>query len=156
VIPGIEVRTDLGDLIGLFVQEQIEPGDFKSVAEKIVSQGGLAVLPHPYTRHIVTKELLKSVDIMEVMNGRSSHSKNTKAKKIALELGKPAIAGSDSHFSFEIGRVRTRFFRRPSNFEEFRKLILGGRREFIGRESTFVVHGLSFATETLRRVMDFL
>ena len=39
VIPGIEVKTDMGDLIGLYVQEEIKSRDFYDVIDEIRDQG---------------------------------------------------------------------------------------------------------------------
>jgi len=154
IVPGIEVKTDMGDVIGLYVQDEIKARGFREVVEEIRRQDGLVVLPHPYNRHEgVIEELTSYVDAVEVLNGRSSRVKNAKALRLANDLDKPAIACSDSHFSFEIGRVRTKFYSDPSSLEELRKLILNGEREFIGKESSFIVHGFSFAIEIIKRVV---
>jgi predicted metal-dependent phosphoesterase TrpH len=110
VIPGIEVKTDIGDVIGLYVQNEIRTKRFHEVVEELRRQDGLVVLPHPYNGHKGLGEIVSHVDVVEVLNGRSSHVKNAKALRLANYLDKPAIACSDAHFSFEIGRVRTKFF----------------------------------------------
>jgi predicted metal-dependent phosphoesterase TrpH len=152
VIPGVELRTDVGDVIGLYVQDEIKARDFNGVVEEIKNQDGLVVLPHPYNGHEEVEELVSYVDIVEVLNGRSSHIKNAKALRLANDLGKPAIACSDSHFSFEIGRIKTRFYGEHYSPEELRNLILEGDRELIGTESSFMVHGFSFAVMVIKRV----
>lgn len=154
IVPGIEVKTDIGDVIGLFVQDEIKARGFHEVVEEIRRQDGLVVLPHPYNRHEgVVEELISYMDVVEVLNGRSSRVKNVKALRLANDLDKPAIACSDSHFSFEIGRMKTKFYSGPGSLEELRKLILNGKREFIGKESSFIVHGFSFATGVIKRVV---
>ena len=154
IIPGVEVKTDMGDVTGLYVQDGIKARDFHRVVDEIRRQDGLVVLPHPYNRHEgVIEELASYVDVVEALNGRSSRVKNAKALRLANDLDKPAIACSDSHFSFEIGRFRTRFHTQPCSSEELRKLILNGKREFIGKESSFMVHGFSFATGIIKRVV---
>ena len=154
VIPGVEVKTDIGDVIGLYIQDEIKAREFHEVVEEIRRQDGLVVLPHAYTKHKgVVKELITYMDVVEVLNGRSSHVKNAKALRLANDLDKPAIACSDAHFSFEIGHVKTKFYSDASSLEELRKLILNGKREFIGKESPFIVHGFSFATEIIKRAL---
>lgn len=153
IIPGIEVKTNIGDVIGLYVQDEIKVRGFQEVIEEIRRQGGLVVLPHPYNGHEgVVEELVNYVDVVEVLNGRSSRAKNAKALTLAEDLDKPAIACSDSHFSFEIGCVKTKFYSYPRTPEELRKTLLNGKREFMGKESSFIVHGFSFATEITKRV----
>jgi len=154
VIPGVEVKTDKGDVIGLYVQDEVKAREFYTVIEEIRLQDGLVVLPHPYNGHKgFVEELISYVDVVEVLNGRSSHVKNAMALRLANDLDKPSIACSDSHFSFEIGRVKTKFCSDPSSPEELRRLILNGKRVFIGKESSFIVHGFSFATGIIKRVV---
>ena len=153
VIPGIEVKTDVGDLIGLYVQEEIKSRSFYDVIDEIRDQDGLVVLPHPYCGHKgAVKELVKLVDLIEAVNGRCSHTKNVKAYQLAKEMGKPVVACSDAHFSFEIGRIKTKFYSGVSGPEELRKEILNCKRDLIGRESPFIIHGLTFAIEILKRM----
>jgi predicted metal-dependent phosphoesterase TrpH len=154
VIPGIEVRTDRGDVIGLYVQDAIKVAGFLDVVDEIRRQDGLVVLPHPYNGREGVEKLANLVDVVEVLNGRCSFIENSKAFRLADEIDKPPIACSDAHFSFEIGRVKTRFYAEPSDPEELRKLILNGKREFIGRESPFIVHGLSFTVEVIKRLYN--
>jgi len=154
VIPGIEVKTDMGDLIGLYVQEEIKSRSFYDVVDEIRSQGGLVVLPHPYSGHSGTvKELARLADLIEAVNGRCSHARNAKACHLAEETGKPAIACSDAHFAFEIGRVKTKFYSKVSSSEELRKAILSCKRDLVGGQSPFFVHGLTFAIEILKRII---
>lgn len=154
IIPGVEVKTDMGDVIGLYVQDEIKAREFPEVVEEIRCQDGLVVLPHPYNRHEgVVEELITYVDVVEVLNGRNSRVKNAKALRLANDLDMPAIACSDAHFSFETGHVKTKFYSDPSSLEELRKLILNGKREFIGKESPFIVHGFSFATGVIKRAV---
>ena len=48
LIPGVEVSTEYGHLLGLFVREPIGTRRFAEAVERIHSQGGLAVLAHPF------------------------------------------------------------------------------------------------------------
>lgn len=153
VIPGIEVKTNVGDLIGLFVYENIKSKDFVGSIDEIRDQGGLAVLPHPYNKHMGDIDLAATqVDLIEVLNGRISRGKNEKARKLAMNLDKPMVGGSDAHTSFEIGRIRTRLYENPCNLHELKEILLCGKREIVGRESPFIVHGFSFATELFKRL----
>ncbi len=106
VIIGSEISTDYGDVIGLFLNENIRSRVFEEVVDEIRDQNGLVVLPHPYRRKkFLSLDLLDQVDLLEGINGRSSNASNQRATKLAREIRKKSIAGSDSHFAFELGRV---------------------------------------------------
>lgn len=153
IISGIEVKTDVGDVIGLYVQDEMKLGNFHMVVEEIRHQDGLVVLPHPYNGHEgAVEELVSYVDVVEALNGRSSRVKNAKALRLANDLDIPAIACSDAHFSFEVGHMKTKFYSDIGSPQELRKLILTDDRVFIGKESPFIVHGFSFATGIIKRV----
>jgi hypothetical protein len=110
-IPGEEIRTDRGDLIGLFLNEGIaRKTPFEEAIDKIHSQGGLAYLPHMYdrTRHgaIPSKPETSKLDIIETFNARCPVEEyNRKAQNFATQNSKPGAVGSDSHFLFEFGKT---------------------------------------------------
>jgi hypothetical protein len=152
VILGIEIRTNQGDIVGLFVQNEIDSREFYEVVEEIKRQGGIAILSHPYRGHEKPKSIIKYVDAVEALNGRCLPNENIKAKKLAKVTNTPTVAGSDAHFSFEIGCVRTRFCKELSDTEELRRAILNGDRLLIGKEAPMLVHALSFLVEIIKRV----
>ena len=108
-IPGEEIRTDKGDLIGLYLNEVIPKNTpFFDALEKIHEQGGIAYLPHMYDKTrkgvIPTKEEVAKLDIIEVFNARCPfESYNTKAEAFATENKLVKAIGSDSHFLMEFG-----------------------------------------------------
>lgn len=103
VIVGSEIATEAGDIIGLFLEHEVESGDSLNVIDEIHRQGGVAVLPHPRRRHRLNEEILRSVDIIECFNSRASKASNRDAGKLAEEYGKPVVCGSDAHRCSEIG-----------------------------------------------------
>src|SRR5262245_37400819 len=54
VIIGAEYYTQAGDIIGLFLREEITTRDPLELIDEIHRQGGIAVLPHPYHGHTLT------------------------------------------------------------------------------------------------------
>ena len=111
-IPGEEISTGKGDLIGLYLNEPIaKKTSFPEAIDLIHSQGGLAYLPHMFdaTRAGVSSpELAKKVDIIEIFNARSVMKDfNMKAEAFANANGIPGAAGSDSHFLSEFGSTYT-------------------------------------------------
>ena len=112
-IPGEEILTDRGDLIGLFVNELIPKGTpFLEAIDRVHEQGGLTYLPHMYDygrsgKHASDAEAAKA-DIIEAFNARCMRTEfNEKAEAFARKHGKPMAAGSDSHFLFEFGKTYT-------------------------------------------------
>lgn len=114
VIPGEEVMTSEGEIIGLWLSERVEPGltPEETVAE-IRRQGGAVYVPHPYDekrwRTVLRPEALRrvagEVDCIEVHNGRNADpSFDEEQERIANELGIPAVIGADAHCFFEVGR----------------------------------------------------
>ena len=110
-IPGIEVTTDRGDLIGLFVEEdntRYHKGmDFFEMLDRVHEDGGISILPHPFDhirKHAVRDEsLTPHVDVVEGYNSRSVfESANQRALEIALKYRKPITSGSDAHLPVEV------------------------------------------------------
>lgn len=125
VVVGSEIKTDHGDLIGLFLNEEIKSRTFFEAAEEIKDQGGIVVLPHPYRRKIFPDlEMLKKVDVFEGVNGRTSKELNQKAQSLAISLSKPVIGGSDAHFSFELGKLMNCSSHYFNDEEELRRVIV--------------------------------
>ncbi|HDM24971.1 metal-dependent phosphoesterase [Euryarchaeota archaeon ex4484_162] len=103
VIPGIEISTSDGHLIGLGVKEIIPRGlSVEETVEKIIETGGVPVVPHLFrTMSGIKKEKLrliyKKVPAIEVFNSYSLSKTNVKVKKIAIELKLGGTGGSDAH-----------------------------------------------------------
>jgi len=110
IIIGHEVSTNLGHVLAYNIKKDIKPGDFYQIIKEIHNQGGLAVVAHPFRiwPHLRFKanlrDVSKEIDGIEGLNGRVMFGfSNRKAERTAKELGKAIIAGSDAHFSYEIG-----------------------------------------------------
>lgn len=113
IIVGEEIKTDEGDLIGLFMTKKIPKWTpLRDAAEMIKDQGGIVYVPHPFEimRSGIPKkkleEILPLVDIIESFNARYIFpTGNLRAARFALYYEKPDAAGSDSHSFGEIGRA---------------------------------------------------
>lgn len=114
VIPGIEVSSAHGDVIGLYLHKAIPPR--LPVSETITlirEQGGLVYLPHPFDvmrrgtiASQVRDEAAAEADIIEVLNGRSLTPLAVRnAQGLARLRAKPGGAGSDAHGRTEVGRA---------------------------------------------------
>jgi len=115
IIISSEVSTDRGDLIGLFLLDEIKSTRFEDVADEIHDQGGLTMLPHPFDTNrrsacFPTAEDARLFDAVEIQNGRYSSDKPVElASAYATTHNIPAVGNSDAHFIYEIGSLRTCF-----------------------------------------------
>ncbi len=112
-IPGEEVGTDRGDVIGLYISEHIPKKiPFSEALDRIHEQGGITYLPHMFdsTRAgiVPDNEDIPKIDIIETFNARSiMQSYNEKAEAFADKHRKLKAAGSDTHFLSEFGKTYT-------------------------------------------------
>jgi predicted metal-dependent phosphoesterase TrpH/glycosyltransferase involved in cell wall biosynthesis len=127
VIPGEEVKTlDQGEVIGLFLQEEIPRGlSFGETIAAIREQGGLVYLPHPFDRlHAIPDPAtlhahLAEIDVLEVFNARLLRdSFNDEALRFARKYRLLHGAGSDAHVLQGVGTgaMRMRRFEGPEEF----------------------------------------
>jgi predicted metal-dependent phosphoesterase TrpH len=114
VIPGEEILTSDGEVIGFFLSQEIPSKlSMKETVAQIKAQDGLVCIPHPYDRlrfsvfrDQVFDDIMPDVDIIEAFNARSlSPGSSTRARELARKYGKPASAGSDAHTIPEIGNA---------------------------------------------------
>lgn len=130
VVVGEELRTQLGEIIGLFLTERIPFGvGPREAAERIRAQGGVVYVPHPFDpmrsnlRADVIDDLVAAglVDAIEVRNGKTSlEHLNQQAADYAVEHGLLAGAGSDAHVPSAWGCVYVEMpdFDGPESFKE--------------------------------------
>ncbi len=113
VIPGVEVFTRDGEVIGLYVREDIPKGTpLTEAVDRIREQGGLVYLPHPFDvfrRGAVSgrerDNAARLADVVEVCNGRALGPRaGAKSGRLAALHGKSRGAGSDAHHKREVGR----------------------------------------------------
>lgn len=151
VIPAVELETDAGHIMGLFVESDIRVKNIDEAIDEIKDQDGVAVLVHPARMHGTNlKEVANKIDVIEALNGRTRRWENLKAKDLALKFNKPVIAGSDAHLGFEIGCIRTVFEDASRTLEEIRKHVINGKRMLLGRESCYIVHAFSFGIQVVK------
>lgn len=113
VIVGEEVKTSQGEVLGLFLSEDV-PAQLTAAEtiERIHAQGGVAGAPHPYDmfRSGLHPEVLDAVagslDFIEGLNARMIvGAANDKAREYATARNIPMSAASDAHSPREIGRA---------------------------------------------------
>lgn len=153
VIPGTEIKTDRGDVIGLFIDAEIKSKLFEDVVKEIADRGGISVLPHPYRRKCDPAGLTGIVDLLEVVNSRSRTTENEDARALAHKFHKKAVAGSDAHNYFEIGMARTEIHDSINSLEELKVALLTGDQTCKGKSSPYLLsHGLSLLSSRFKRM----
>jgi predicted metal-dependent phosphoesterase TrpH len=149
VLIGQEIRTTTGDLIGLFLDEAIEPGLAASEAIAAVrAQGGLVGIAHPFDRFrgslgrteaAALETIAGLVDWIEAWNARLIIGDgNVRAAELAMRLGVPGVAVSDAHTTIEVGIAGTALEGDPSSAEGLRAALAGPRKLVTGRASAYV------------------
>lgn len=114
VIPGEEITTTEGELIGLFLKERIAPKQSpEETVRQIKAQGGLVLLQHGFDplkryrlRPEATLRIADDIDIVETFNSRlSRHHWNRVAEAWGRTRNLPFSAGSDAHTLHDIGEA---------------------------------------------------
>lgn len=113
-IVGEEIMTQSGEIIGLYLSEEIPAGlSAAETIQRIISQNGIVYVPHPYDekrsktvlKESVIAEFADRIDCIECYNGRNVSSEYGKIQnEIAERYGVTKIVGSDAHTLMEIGR----------------------------------------------------
>jgi predicted metal-dependent phosphoesterase TrpH len=126
VIPGEEVKTTSGEVIGLFLNEKIERGmSFGDTIAAIRDQGGVVYLPHPFDRlHSVPDARtlhrnLAEIDVFEIYNAKLLlDGFNDEAVRFARKYNLTVGAGSDAHVlpAVGTGALRMPSFSTPEEF----------------------------------------
>lgn len=141
IIPGIEVTTVDGHIIGLNVYEPIPSGlSARETIEKIHESGGIAIAAHPLAlfKHgigLSPKILSLGLDAIEVINSSMIpfSSAVSSCKKFAETYGLPQTAGSDSHIPDAIGLAYTIINSEDRGVETIIKSIRSGLTTPAGR-----------------------
>jgi predicted metal-dependent phosphoesterase TrpH len=130
VVIGEEVSSADGEIIGLFLTEEIPPGlSGEETIKRIRSQNGIVIAPHPFSLHcpcLGEKIFELGVDGIEVLNGgHIDDYANPKAEEAAQSMRFARIGGSDSHYLKTIGSAYTQF--NGTTAEDLRREILAKR-----------------------------
>lgn len=146
VIPGEEIKTLSGEIIAYNLKKTIPKKlSLEKTIEEARKQGAFITVPHPFDR--VRQgvgsniELIKDkVDAIEAFNARGIYPGcNRKALEFARRNDIPIVAGSDSHFLYEIGSGYMKVESEP-NPESVIEAIKAGKTEIGGRKTGIRPH----------------
>lgn len=141
IIPGTEVSSRDGHIVGLNVREVI-PRDLSATetVERIHQAGGIAIACHPFTlfKGSIGKHVTDKFDAVEAINSSTFPFRRAsrKARELAEQLQLPKVAGTDAHYGPVIGCAYT-VIDAELNVENIIKAIKRGQCEPFGGSLPF-------------------
>ena len=136
IIPGTEVSSRDGHIVGLNVNEVIPRGlSTDETVDRIHKAGGIAIACHPHAlfKGSIGQHVTAKFDAVETINASSFpfRSASSKAEKLAERFGLPRVAGTDAHYGPVMGCAYT-VIDSELNLESILKAIVDGRCEPAG------------------------
>jgi predicted metal-dependent phosphoesterase TrpH len=112
IIPGTEVSSLYGHIVGLYVNTLIPRGlSADETVDRIHEAGGIAIACHPFAllKRSVGKHVSGKFDAVEVINASAFpfNRVTSKAHQLAERLKLPKVAGTDAHYGPVIGQAYT-------------------------------------------------
>lgn len=137
IIPGIEVSSKHGHIVGLNVHTVIQRGlSADETVDRIHRAGGIAIACHPYAllKGSLGKNVSAKFDAIEVVNGCAIPFGRSvkKAQQIAEILKLPCVGGTDAHYGPQIGHGYTIIDSEP-NVDDIIDAIRAGRCQPFGK-----------------------
>lgn len=159
-IPGMEVTSDAGHVLGLGIEELVPAGlSFQDTIDRIHELGGIAVVPHPFQKSRsgvlanISPDELTAADAIEIFNSRLLTGRaNRRAERFALQHNIPVTAGSDAHISEMIGRGVTHVDTDERTSQAILDAIADGRTSVEGRRTPWHISFRQAAGGVKRRV----
>ncbi len=152
VIPGMEINTHIGEILILFIEDDIKFNDnnFNTIVEKVKDNNGLIVIPHPFDflrdnrlkMNLLNDNIInKFIDGIEIINSRIIFKKCiTKAKNFNKKYNLFETGGSDAHTLKEIGNGYTLIRDADKSFESIKNCLLEKKSRSMGVLSSPLVH----------------
>jgi len=143
IIPGTEVSSRDGHIVGLNVNEVIPRGlSADETVDRIHRAGGVAIACHPYAlfKGSIGQHVTAKFDAVETINASSFpfRSASSKAEKLAERFSLPRVAGTDAHYGPVIGCAYT-VIDSELNLESILGSIIKGRCEPAGCSISLVM-----------------
>ncbi|MFC4553303.1 MULTISPECIES: PHP domain-containing protein [Halorussus] len=161
-IPGMEISSAAGHVLGLGIRERVPAGlSFGETLDRIREAGGVAVVPHPFqtSRSGVMANIgrseLAEADAIEVYNSRLLTGRgNRKAEQFAAGHGLPRTAGSDAHISEMVGQAVTQIDADERSIAGILDAIEAGRTSVEGKRTPWRISFRQAAGGAKRRVKN--
>ncbi|MHA1864084.1 MAG: PHP domain-containing protein [Candidatus Thorarchaeota archaeon] len=127
VFVGAEIKTEHGDVIGLFLNDEVQSRRYHEVIDEIRAQDGIVYLPHPFASYTSVNDMdLNRIQVIEAYNGRNKIQQNRRALVLGRKLGIPILGGSDAHLQYEVGTVKNLTNMDITQEDVLRKVVLDG------------------------------
>ena len=161
VIIGEEISSAEGEIIGLFLEEEIPRGlSASETISEIKKQRGIVQIPHPFDRfrnkriqRTALEKVLSEIDIIEAFNARTTLRRDiiqstNYVRKYRDEFNIIPTAVTDAHMPYEIGRtwVELPMF---AGADDFLEALSHGR--LVGNLVTPLVHVATRFTKLTKR-----
>jgi len=155
VIPGVEISSSGGHVVGLCVSEQVQSGlDVNETVDKIHASNGIAVACHPTTlfKKSLGNRTTRKFDAVEVINSSALPFNYSirRAERLAFSLQLPRVAGTDAHYGPEIGFAYTLIDAKPK-IEDVLEAIRRGRCSPFGQAIPLRLRMKGKAAATFKR-----
>ncbi|MCX6815044.1 MAG: PHP domain-containing protein [Candidatus Aenigmarchaeota archaeon] len=146
-----------GEVLGLFLNEEIRKGEPEEVIDHIRQQDGAAVIAHPFDRIKGFRNLdsfAGKIDAVEAFNARVfSMATNNMAFDFAEKTRLGCTGGSDAHIPIEVGLAYT--VADCSDLEGFRKALKRRETRFFGRMVFPLTHFCGITILSLKKAGYF-
>jgi predicted metal-dependent phosphoesterase TrpH len=143
-----------GEVIGLFLNEEIKRGEPGEVIDRVRQQDGIVVIAHPFDSRKGFRNLdsfTGKIDAVEAFNSRLPSSViNDVAFRFAERTGVGMTGGSDAHIPIEVGLAYT--VADCYDLEGFRKALKKRETRFFGRMVFPAMHFASVLALVPRKV----
>ena len=161
-IPGVEITTDAGHVLGLGIEELVSAGlSFRETIDRIREQGGVAVVPHPFQESRsgvlanISRDELEAADAIEVYNSRLLTGRSHRqAHQYARRRGMPMTAGSDAHIGEMVGQAVTHLDTDERTLDAILDAIREGRTTVEGKRTPWHISFRQAAGGAKRRVKN--
>jgi predicted metal-dependent phosphoesterase TrpH len=142
IIPGIEVSTPQGDLVGLFVSQKPSSNHINDAARSIAEQDGVVYFPHPCRNRSLDEVDYSVIDLIEIFNSRCRPDENVEAEELASAHNIHGISGADAHRVSDMGLATVSFD--SENPDEVKRSLKAGHYNLHNLKYT-PQHGIIYA-----------
>ncbi|MGQ9572148.1 MAG: PHP domain-containing protein [Dehalococcoidia bacterium] len=139
VLGGIEVSTELGDVLVFGVRDSLLQGRRIGELRRLVDDaGGVMIAVHPFrwyslpwavqdVEEAARQGIFGMVDAAEAFNGLALQREAEFACRVLERVGLRGVGGSDAHVPQSVGRCYTEFEREIGSVQELARELKAGR-----------------------------